>query len=137
MIQAVLQSQRVSVYKLASEDQGSPSWSSSIHCSCLFSCPLSSRRDQIPCCLNCASGISSRNQVQAVALCYIPHRSRDCLSRVAVSHIHEPKSGKRVQCALQMVSGMVGSSSMISLMAAQASMSAVFAAVVFAVFAFS
>ena len=31
--------------------------------------------------------------MQVVALCYTHHRSRDCQSRVAVSHINEPKSG--------------------------------------------
>ena len=31
--------------------------------------------------------------MHVVALCYIHHRSRDCQSRVAVSHINEPKSG--------------------------------------------
>src|ERR1700677_4127576 len=36
------------VYKLQYEDQRSPSWSSSIYCSCLIFCPLSLRRDQIP-----------------------------------------------------------------------------------------
>ena len=46
----------------------------------------SSRRDQIPCCLNCASGISSRDQVQVIALCHTHTRSRDYKSRVAVSH---------------------------------------------------
>src|ERR1700677_2799370 len=62
---------------------------------------FSSCRDQIPCCLNCASGIPLVTKCKSLPCVIL------ILDHVIISHVllsaapSRPKSGKRVQCTLQ------------------------------------
>src|SRR6202453_737880 len=70
---------------------------------------FSSRRDQIPCCLNCTSGIPLVTKCKSLPCVIL------ILDHVIASHVllsatpSRPKSGKHVQCALHLPSTVTGS----------------------------